>query len=85
MPSTGLMNICTDFVIKAVKIESSFSIHKSTCQCKNPKRTTLAFTAFVGCIKFQLFGGIWRDGGDDCSATLPLGKKITRKQHKTCW
>lgn len=61
MPSTELMNICRDSVIKAVKIKSSFPInHKSTCRCKNPKDMTLSITAFTGCMKFQLFGGIRR-------------------------
>lgn len=81
MPSPELMNICTDSVVKAVKIKSSFSInHKSMCQCKNRKGLTLSVFLWDA----QSFNSlVVSGGGGEYSPTLSLGKKM--KEHKTCW
>lgn len=78
MPSPELTNICTDSVVKAVKIKSSFSINpQKHVPTQEPKRPDF-ITVFMGCMELQFFGGIWGWGGE-YSPTLSLGKKWKTK------
>lgn len=86
MPSTELMNICTDFAIKAVKIKSSFSIHhKKHTPRQEPQNHDLIYRCFYGRHEVPALWWYQCGGKETLQSYLAFGEKRERKQHKICW